>query len=124
MKNIFVLIVLNLTLLSISKAECINCSVTVAINKNNVQKFLDVLMTINSMPLVGHKIQNNSHGKDSLVIVETYQEYAAANKISSFDIANHLLHGFGNNPEWGIKKISANVEIFSETPSNVGTIGH
>lgn len=81
-------------------------------------------MLINSMPLIGHKIQSNSHGSDSLVRVETTQEYASANKISSFDIAKFLLQGFGSNPEWGIKKISATVETFSSTPSNVGTIGH
>lgn len=125
MKKILIAILISSFFASFSMAECVNCSAEVVINKTNTQKFLDYLLLFSSMPLSGYQVSNDQANGYDIVRVETYQEYADTNKISSFDVANRILISFGMSQEWDIKKISAVVE---KTPndllSNVGTIGH
>lgn len=125
MKKFLFVILIGSFFTSISMAECINCSAEVVIKKANTQRFLDYLLLFNSMPLTGHKMSDSQTNGYDVVRVETYQEYADTNKISSFDIANRILISFGLGQEWDIKKISAVVEKApDDILSNVGTIGH
>ncbi len=125
MKMFFISILFSSFITSISMAECINCSAEVVINKANTQRFLNTLLIFNSMPLIGYQVSSNQNGEFDIVRVETYQEYADLNNLSSFDIASRILQSFGMSHEWDIRKISA---IVNKTPdellSNVGTIGH
>lgn len=125
MKRVFTVVLFGLFFTSFSMAKCINCSVEVVIHELNTQRFLDTLLTINSMPLTSYQVFTNQVDGYNVVQVETFQEYADANKLSSFDIAKRILQSFGTGPEWDIRKISATVDQLSDDQlSNVGTIGH
>jgi hypothetical protein len=88
---------------------CPGCEATIELRDVHAEELIGALRITESLPLDGVVVHWRPDAGYSTVRVATTPEYAAANGISAFDVANKVLALSKAHADWDVQYISATV---------------